>query len=459
MGKRIAEKAKAAVSGLSHFVIRHSIEDLPREHDSFGVREDWEINVPHAKPMELELMMRIDRALRIAKGSGLYLSKATNDPRFHVGWRHFDEAVAHLRSVAPRFAEPAKAVIEGHIKAINKLRAKVRVHSKMSAVEMAVRQTVVSGEKVLLFCHHHATAQELTARLALTLPMRRGPGMQPRKAWLKAWNEVLPPGGEEHRESWLRETFIEWLCADLIRTQTWAWICDVVQARTSLGGSTAENKGPRGRQRNDCSRRRASVYRTNAFQIESSGPASSRLDRLGLLPGADGSSRVLGVCEPSGLDGEESLFIHNQQPDTVISIFNSPFGPDALVVTDKLSEGIDLHRYCRHVVHYELDPSPMRTIQRNGRLRRVNCWAALTGQKIHYAYPTFRGTRDHRLVQIMKKRIDSFSLLLGGVQDFDVDEVLGSDEAWRNNVITIAKGRLAHRLGGNCNQSNLESCR
>ena len=55
---------------------------------------------------------------------------------------------------------------------------------------------------------------------------------------------------------------------------------------------------------------------------------------------------------------EDSLFIHNQQPDTVISIFNSPFGPDVLVVTDKLSEGIDLHRYCRHLIHYELDPSP-----------------------------------------------------------------------------------------------------
>jgi hypothetical protein len=98
------------------------------------------------------------------------------------------------------------------------------------------------------------------------------------------------------------------------------------------------------------------------------------------------------------------------------------------VVTDKLSEGIDLHRYCRHLIHYELDPSPIRTVQRNGRLRRVNSWAAVTGQPIFYAYPAFRGTRDHRLVQIVKKRIDSFSLLLAGVQDFDVDEVVGSEE-------------------------------
>jgi len=106
-------------------------------------------------------------------------------------------------------------------------------------------------------------------------------------------------------------------------------------------------------------------------------------------PGSNGTLRVLGVCEPSGNKREETLFIQNRQPDTVISIFNSPFGPDVLVVTDKLSEGIDLHRYCRHLIHYELDPSPIRTVQRNGRLRRVNSWAAATGRPILYAYPAF----------------------------------------------------------------------
>ena len=121
---------------------------------------------------------------------------------------------------------------------------------------------------------------------------------------------------------------------------------------------------------------------------------------------------------------------------------NSPFGPDALVVTDKLSEGIDLHRYCRHLVHYELDPSPIRTVQRNGRLRRVNGWAATTGEKLLYAYPAFPGTRDHRLVQIMKKRVDSFSILLGGVMDMEVDEMVDDSERWRNAVIENAKASL-----------------
>ena len=66
-----------------------------------------------------------------------------------------------------------------------------------------------------------------------------------------------------------------------------------------------------------------------------------------------------------------------------------------MIATDRLSEGIDLHRYCRHLIHYELDPSPIRTVQRNGRLRRVSGWAATTNQKIRYAYPAFAGTRDY----------------------------------------------------------------
>jgi hypothetical protein len=162
------------------------------------------------------------------------------------------------------------------------------------------------------------------------------------------------------------------------------------------------------------------------------------------LPGAKGGGQVLGVCRPSENPREHSWFVPNQQPDTAIAIFNSPFGPDVLVVTDKLSEGIDLHRYCRHLIHYELDPSPIRTVQRNGRLRRVNGWAAMIGREIRYAYPAFGGTRDYRLVQIMKRRIDSFSLLLGGVQDIAVDDVVNADESWRNQVIRLAKKRLAN---------------
>jgi len=40
------------------------------------------------------------------------------------------------------------------------------------------------------------------------------------------------------------------------------------------------------------------------------------------------------------------------------------------------------------------------------------------------------------------KRINSFSLLLGSVQDFEVDELPAPEEEWRNDVIDAAKIRL-----------------
>jgi superfamily II DNA/RNA helicase len=170
-------------------------------------------------------------------------------------------------------------------------------------------------------------------------------------------------------------------------------------------------------------------------------------DRIDLLPGAKGASRILAVCERPVSAKPSYLFTDRHQPDTAIAVFNSPFGPDVLIGTDRLSEGIDLHRYCRHLIHYELDPSPIRTIQRNGRLRRVGGWASVIKRKIRYAYPAFRGTRDYRLVHIMKKRIDSFSLLLGGVQGFEVEQVGDADEAWRGEVIQLAKARLTKAAG------------
>lgn len=443
VAERLATKARAAIEALSSCVIRHGIDDLEREHEAFGGRGDWAIEVPPASAKEIELLLRMDRALRVAKDAGFKFTSATNAPRFHVGWRHLDEVRDDLKSTVPTLPEPARTVVGCHSKAMQRLRAKVGAHSKMQAVGEVVRETVQQGEKVLLFCHHHATAQELTAHLASMLPQDPVPRIPRASAWRDAWDELLNPPGDEHRhEERLRSTFIEWLCADLIRAQTWKWLGASSSASKNLVPAlrSVRSRGPNGRA--TIGEAAQSLYWALLQSKSSRAVLKAAEDRLDLMPGANGSVRVLGVCTPSDDEKEAPLFVHNQQPDTIISVFNSPFGPDVLVVTDKLSEGIDLHRHCRHLVHYELDPSPIRTVQRNGRLRRVNSWSAVTGKPILYSFPAFRGTRDHRLVQIMKKRIDSFSLLLGGVQDFDVDDIVGSEEKWRNEVIALAKRQL-----------------
>ncbi len=70
--------------------------------------------------------------------------------------------------------------------------------------------------------------------------------------------------------------------------------------------------------------------------------------------------------------------------------------------------------------------------------------------EIRYAYPAFGGTRDQRLVDIMKKRVATFSLLLGGVadvDDLDIDLTNAADEEWRSAVVQQAQKQLK-KVGG-----------
>jgi superfamily II DNA/RNA helicase len=56
--------------------------------------------------------------------------------------------------------------------------------------------------------------------------------------------------------------------------------------------------------------------------------------------------------------------------DRVRDAFNSPFRPMALVTTSIGQEGLDFHRYCRHVVHWDLPGNPVDLEQREGRVDR-----------------------------------------------------------------------------------------
>jgi len=55
--------------------------------------------------------------------------------------------------------------------------------------------------------------------------------------------------------------------------------------------------------------------------------------------------------------------------------FNTPFFPDILVCSKVMGEGVDLQRYCRHVIHHDLDWNPCSIEQRTGRVDRLGCKA------------------------------------------------------------------------------------
>lgn len=443
--KRLVNAAKEAIEELQPYLIRHGIEDLSAsERTHFGAVSitQWKIPTAPATQEDLRLLLRIDRILQLTPERQ---GKRRNDPRFHIGWQHVD---VELERVAERATD---SIARRHIEAASKalLARRTMPHPKIAAVSDAILPLLDAGEKVLVFCHHRATAGEVLSVLERTLKMTQdsssGP---PEKVWRAAWESLLP------NEDPLIRPIIDWLCTPGLRSQIGGWIGEPALTVTALAHQLTTT-----RPRNEMSRVPTVMESARALrkmlldqQSTSTRAILKSIDKgahtfggkTSHFPGRlDEGFRVMGAWLHDGQSNPPRT-LYTGNPDIVLALFNSPFGPDVLVTTDRLSEGVDLHRCCRHLIHYELDPSPVRTLQRNGRVRRVGSWAALTGQPIQYAYPTFGGTRDEKAVGVMRQRINAFGLLLGGVPSLeDSDSDSDSEQSFAEAVLHHTKNELA----------------
>jgi len=92
-------------------------------------------------------------------------------------------------------------------------------------------------------------------------------------------------------------------------------------------------------------------------------------------------------------------------------------------------EGIDLHRHCRHVVHYDLPWNPAVLEQRTGRADRIGSKTfrerELSGTArsvvLDIGVPFLAGTYDERTFEELRLRAQTFEVLTGG--DFTADHV------------------------------------
>ncbi len=67
--------------------------------------------------------------------------------------------------------------------------------------------------------------------------------------------------------------------------------------------------------------------------------------------------------------------------------------------TDTASEGIDLHRYCHDLLHYDVPWNPSRMEQRNGRIDRYGQICATAD--IHH----FTGVGDYVVTARIERRV------------------------------------------------------
>jgi superfamily II DNA or RNA helicase len=92
--------------------------------------------------------------------------------------------------------------------------------------------------------------------------------------------------------------------------------------------------------------------------------------------------------------------------------FNTPFFPDILVCSEVMGEGVDLQRFCRHVIHHDLDWNPSRIEQRTGRIDRLGCKAEGCHPIVVFL-PYLAGTADERQYRVMSDREKWFRIVMG----------------------------------------------
>lgn len=118
----------------------------------------------------------------------------------------------------------------------------------------------------------------------------------------------------------------------------------------------------------------------------------------------------------------------------VFAGFNTPLLPEILICTSVGQEGIDLHRHCRHVIHYDLAWNPAVLEQRTGRADRIGSMTfrerksagAQEGPFLEVGVPFLAGTYDERMYEELRLRAQTFEVLTGG--DLSADNPEGNDD-------------------------------
>jgi hypothetical protein len=132
------------------------------------------------------------------------------------------------------------------------------------------------------------------------------------------------------------------------------------------------------------------------------------------LPEEDGSYRVVPLVRMVHGDTKQEV------RERLALAFNSPLFPEILVSSGVMGEGIDLHRFCRHVIHHDGYWNPSTLEQQTGRLDRIRCKAELCTMPIRVYRPYLAGSADEKMFRVVRDRERWFQIVMG--QKFELDE-------------------------------------
>jgi superfamily II DNA/RNA helicase len=124
--------------------------------------------------------------------------------------------------------------------------------------------------------------------------------------------------------------------------------------------------------------------------------------------------------------------------------FNSPFFPEVMVASSVMAEGVDLHRFCRYVIHHDLDWNPSTLEQRTGRIDRIGAKAETSRQSIRVYLPFLAETQDEKMYRVVMDRERWFSVVMG--EEFKVDALNTEKLAQRIPLPAAIASDLSFRL-------------
>lgn len=134
----------------------------------------------------------------------------------------------------------------------------------------------------------------------------------------------------------------------------------------------------------------------------------------------------------------------NETRQRLMLTFNSPFFPEVLVASSVMSEGVDLHRFCRYIIHHDLDWNPSSLEQRTGRVDRIGAKVESCGEPIRIYLPFIAGTQDEKMYRVVMDRERWFSVVMG--EQFKVDARSTEELSNRVPFPAVLASRLAFRL-------------
>ncbi|REJ95224.1 MAG: hypothetical protein DWQ34_06765 [Planctomycetota bacterium] len=140
-------------------------------------------------------------------------------------------------------------------------------------------------------------------------------------------------------------------------------------------------------------------------------------------PEDDGSYRVVPLVR--NVHGET----RQETRERLALAFNSPLFPEILVSSGVMGEGIDLHRFCRHVIHHDGYWNPSTLEQQTGRVDRIRCKAEACHMPIRVYQPFIAGSADEKMFRVVRDRERWFQVVMG--QKFEFDEGASEELASR----------------------------